>query len=512
MSTARQGRAARRNARKDGAGSGATTAIWPGIEGGRFKPIPEAGIEAIHQTALRILAEVGLANATERCIDTVTSAGGTLTDKGRLLFPTEMVERVLATAGRSFKLYGQRPEFDLDPSGARIHLGTSGAAVHIIDSETRKVRDSTLQDLYDMARLADALPNIHMFQRIVVARDILDTHEMELNTAYACARGTAKPIGCSFTDRATMEDAIAIFHMIAGGEAEWRARPFCCVSTCFIVPPLTFAAEALSIIECAADTGTPLKLVSAGQAGATSPAPLAGAVAQQTAEVLAGLVYVNLLNPGHPALFGALPFVSDLRTGAMSGGSAEQGVLMAACAQMAQYYGIPCAVSAGMTDSKMPDFQAGYEKGITELLSALAGANLIYEAAGMYGSLMAASKESFVLDNDLIGAILRATRGIEVTEETLAFDVVRDVCTNGPGHFLGHGQTLGRMQSDYFYPATADRRTPQEWADTGSADLLDIARHKTADLLNAPCPVHIDEGLDANIRARFPIHLSAAVR
>ncbi|MEQ9314884.1 MAG: trimethylamine methyltransferase family protein, partial [Henriciella sp.] len=112
----------------------------------------------------------------------------------------------------------------------------------------------------------------------------------------------------------------------------------------------------------------------------------------------------------------------------------------------------------------------------------------------------------------LIGAVLRASRGIEVTEETLAFDVVRDVCTDGPGHFLGHGQTLGRMQSDYFYPATADRRTPQEWADTGSADLLDIARHKTADLLNAPCPVHIDDDLDAKIRARFPIHLSAAVR
>lgn len=273
------------------------------------------------------------------------------------------------------------------------------------------------------------------------------------------------------------------------------------------MPPLTFAEEALAIIECAADTGTPIKLVSAGQAGATSPAPLAGAVAQQTAEVLAGLVYVNLLNPGHPALFRALPFVSDLRTGAMSGGSAEQGVLMAACAQMAQYYSIPCAVSAGMTDSKMPDFQAGYEKGITELLSTLAGANLIYEAAGMYGSLLAASKESFVLDNDMIGAILRATRGIEVTQDTLAFDVVRDVCIKGPGHFLGHDQTLNKMQSDYFYPATADRRTPQEWHDDGAKDLLDIARQKTEQILNAQVPAHISEETDAAIRAKFPIHL-----
>ncbi len=504
MSRARGGRAARRAERQDGAGSGPTTSIWPGIDGGQYRPLTAEGIDAIHRTALRILAEVGLASATPRCIETILEAGGSVSETGRLLFPPQIVEQVLRTAGRGFTLYGQRPEYDLDPSGTRIHLGTSGAAVHIVDSETGTVRDSTLADLHDMARLAQALPNIHMFQRTVVARDIGDTHAMEMNTAYACAVGTAKPIGTSFSSVDTMRAAVEMFHMIAGGEAAWRARPFCCVSTCFIVPPLTFAEEALGIIECAADTGTPLKLVSAGQAGATSPAPLAGAVAQQTAEVLAGLVYVNLLNPGHPALFGALPFVSDLRTGAMSGGSAEQGVLMAACAQMAQHYGIPCAVSAGMTDSKLPDFQAGYEKGITELLSALAGANLIYEAAGMYGSLLAASKESFVLDNDLIGSVLRATRGFEISEDALAFDVIRDVCLNGPGHFLGSGQTLGRMQSDYYYPALADRATPQAWADAGTPRLLEAARERTKAILSGdPTPVFGAE-TEAAIAERFP--------
>ena len=490
MNRPRGGRAARRAERKGGAGFGPSQAIWPGIEGGQYRVITAEGVLSIHQTALRILAEIGLSGATDRCIETVSAAGGSVSDAGRLLFPAEMVEQVLETAGRGFKLYGQLPEYDLDPSGTRIHLGTSGAAVHIVDSATGAVRDSTLADLHDMARLAQALPNIHMFQRTVVARDIYDTHAMELNTAYACAAGTAKPIGTSCTSADTMRAAIKMFHMIAGGEVAWRARPFCCVSTCFVVPPLTFAEEALGIIECAAETGTPLKLVSAGQAGATSPAPLAGAVAQQTAEVLAGLVYVNLLNPGHPALFGALPFVSDLRTGAMSGGSAEQGVLMAACAQMAQYYGIPCAVSAGMTDSKMPDFQAGYEKGITELLSALAGANLIYEAAGMYGSLLAASKESCVLDNDLIGSVLRATRGFQISDDALAFDVIRDVCLNGPGHFLGSGQTLQRMQRDYYYPDLADRSTPQAWADAGAPSALDAA-HMRANAILAGDPAAI---------------------
>ena len=503
----RGGRSARRAERKDGAGKGPTKAIWPGITGGQYKPLRDEDVLAVHDTALRILEEVGMRDATPRCQETVANAGGKLTEDGRLLFPREMSESVLSAAGRGFRLYAQRPENDLDPSGSRIHLGTSGAAVHIVDSETREVRDSKLDDLYDMARLANALPNIHMFQRTVVARDIADPMEMDLNTAYACMSGTAKHVGTSFGNSEHLKAAVTMMHMVAGGEDAFRARPFLCVSTCFVVPPLKFAEEALGVIETCCDQGVPLKLVSAGQAGATSPAALAGAVALQTAEVLAGLIYVNLLSPGHPALFCALPFVSDLRTGAMSGGSAEQGLLMAACAQMAQHYGIPCAVSAGMTDSKMPDFQAGYEKGYTELLSALAGANLIYEAAGMYGSLLACSLESFVLDNDLIGAVMRATRGIEVTEETLSFDAVRDVCIDGPGHFLAHPQTMALMQSDYYYPTMGDRRTPQEWCDSGAADLLSQARERTRELLAQPLPRHVPDKIDRAIRQVFPIKL-----
>ena len=504
----RGGRQARREARQAGAGAGPSSAIWPGIDGGRYLPLRRHEIEEIHETALRILAEIGLRSATPHCREVMLAAGCEVTDDGRLLIPPGLVERCLGTAGRDFTLHAQDPVHDLDPSGTRVHLGTSGAAVHIIDSATMEVRDSTLRDLYDMARLADQLANIHMFQRTVVARDLTDPREMDLNTAYACLAGTAKHCGSSFTSGSHLRDAVAMMQIIAGGEAALRARPFLCVSTCFMVPPLKFAEDALEVIEVAAESGLPLKLVSAGQAGATSPAALAGVVALQTAEVLSGLVYLNLLSPGHPALFGALPFVSDLRIGAMSGGSAEQGLLMAACAQMAQFYRIPCAVSAGMTDSKMPDFQAGYEKGYTELLSALAGANLIYEAAGMYGSLLGSSLESFVLDNDMIGAVMRATRGIEVSAATLSFDTIRDVCIGGPGHFLGSAQTLALMQSDYVYPALGDRKTPQEWADSPDKDLLQRARQRTAEMLAMPLPDHIPRDVDAAIRASFPIRLN----
>jgi len=248
-------------------------------------------------------------------------------------------------------------------------------------------------------------------------------------------------------------------------------------------------------------------LLAAGQAGATSPAALAGAVVQEVAEVLGALIYVNLIVPGHPAIFGPWPFVSDLRTGAMSGGSGEQGLLMAACAQMAQFYDLPCGVSAGMSDSKVPDAQAGYEKGITETLVAQSGANLIYEAAGMHASLLGFCQESLVIDNDLIGSVQRTVRGIEVTEESLSVETIRQVCREGPGHFLGHDQTLGLMESEYVYPEVGERTSPKEWVEQGSSSILDRAKVRTRSLLDGHFPRHISDEIDDEIRARFDIKL-----
>ena len=251
----------------------------------------------------------------------------------------------------------------------------------------------------------------------------------------------------------------------------------------------------------------PVLLLAAGQAGATSPAALAGALAQEVAEVLAGLVYVNLMVPGHPAIFGPWPFISDLRTGAMSGGSGEQAVLMAACAQMANFYDLPGGIAAGMADSKLPDAQSGLEKAYTNTLAGQAGANLVYEAAGMHASLLGCSYESFVIDDDMLGAIQRTIRGIEITEDSLSIEVMRRVCTEGPNHFLGDAQTMALMQKEYLYPQVADRSSPKEWAEQGSTDVLQRARSRVGDILSRHYPGHIDPALDAKIRERFPIRL-----
>jgi Trimethylamine:corrinoid methyltransferase len=144
----------------------------------------------------------------------------------------------------------------------------------------------------------------------------------------------------------------------------------------------------------------------------------------------------------------------------MSGGSPEQALLSAACGQMAHFYDLTGGTASGMSDSKIPDAQAGMEKGINHALVGNAGANLIYESAGMHASLLGFCLESLVLDNDIIGAVQRTIRGIEVNEESIAVETIRDVCLNGPGHYLGSDQTLKRMQTEYVYPVVGTGAAP----------------------------------------------------
>jgi len=200
--------------------------IRPGMSGGTLKVLSEAEIGRIHETALRALEEIGLVDAPPSGIEYMTRAGAVLGDDGRLRFPRALVEDMLAKAARDVTLHGRDPVNDMDLSGTRVHYGTAGAAVHMVDVHGRDYRESTVQDLFDAARIADQLDNIHFLQRPMVCRDIMDNALMDLNTVYACTNGTAKHVGTSFTEAKFVPDCIELLHMIAGGEDKWRARPF----------------------------------------------------------------------------------------------------------------------------------------------------------------------------------------------------------------------------------------------------------------------------------------------
>lgn len=483
--------------------------VRPGLAGGTYRPLTEAGVQRIHQAALDACEQIGFADAPATGVEILTGAGARLGDDGRIRLPRALVEDMLARAARDITLCGQDPRHDMTLAGARVHYGTAGAAVHLVDVETREYRESTVQDLYDAARIVETLDNVHFFQRPMVCRDIPDNLEMDLNTLYACVRGTSKHVGTSFSDPAHVAPCVEMLHVLAGGEAAWRARPFVSNSNCFVVPPMKFATDACTTMEHCIRGGMPILLLSAGQAGATAPASIAGAIVQAVAECMAGVVYVNAMAPGHPAIFGTWPFVSDLRTGAMSGGSGEQALLTAGCAQMHRFYGLPGGAAAGIADSKLPDMQAGWEQAISNVMAGLAGLNLVYEAVGMHASLLGFCLESLILGDDMLGQCLRCVRGIEVTEDSVSLEVMRSVCLDGPGHYLGHGQTLSLMQTDYVYPALGDRTSPKEWVEIGRPDLVAKAIERKRQILASVFPTHVPADVDRAVRARFPIHLPA---
>ncbi|WP_299200134.1 trimethylamine methyltransferase family protein [uncultured Tateyamaria sp.] len=503
------GRAARRAARAT-ALPDHLRPVRPGLEGGRYNPLTDAEVQRIHTAALDALETIGLADAPPSGVEYLTNAGAILGEDGRIRFPRALVEDTIARANRSITLCSRDGKHDLDLSGSRVHYGTAGAAVHMVDIDGRNYRDSTVQDLHDAARICDALDNIHFCQRPMICRDIPDTVEMEYNSVYACVSGTTKHIGTSFSEPHCVAPAVEMLHMIAGGEDAWRARPFVSNSNCFVVPPMKFASESCQVMEACIKAGMPVLLLSAGMSGATAPSTIAGAIVQAVAECLAGLVYVNAVKPGAPAIFGTWPFGLDLRTGAMSIGSGEQALLTAGCAQMHRFYDLPGGAAAGASDSKLPDMQAGWEQMCSNVMAGLSGLNMVYEAAGMHASLLGFCHESLILGDDIIGQALRCTRGIEVTDETLALDQMAQVCMEGPGHYLGTEQTLSRMQSDCVYPTFGDRTSPKEWAELGKPDLLEKAAARKVEILASRPAAALEPALDADLRDTFKIHLPNA--
>src|SRR5690606_38545136 len=227
-------------ARQGGSGGAAPSAGAP-IQDSRYRPLSRSDLERIHAAALTLLETVGLANAIPSCIEALAKVGAVHGEDGRIRFPRALVADTLAKAARHFTLCGQDPKHDILVQGTRVHYGTAGLAVHLVDAETRTYRGSQLRDIYDAARIVDGLANVDFFQRPMVARDISDPFELDLNTLYACVMGTSKPIGTSFTVRENVQPALEMLYLIAGGEEKFRARPFVSNSSSFVVPPMKFA-------------------------------------------------------------------------------------------------------------------------------------------------------------------------------------------------------------------------------------------------------------------------------
>ncbi|WP_170752051.1 trimethylamine methyltransferase family protein [Ruegeria lacuscaerulensis] len=485
-------------------------AVRGGLSGGRYKPLTQADMENIHQAALTVVENTGVTDHFPELLDLVLPKGAVLNDLNRLCFPRALMEDILAVAAREFYVYarGERAgKDDMHCSAESVYFANSGTAVTTFDSETKSYRPSVLRDVYDFTRLVDRLDNIHMLGDTVLATDVTDNFAHDMNTIYAMLAGSQKPACLTFRDRSHIPHAIRMFDLAHGGEGAFMKKPSVIFGGCPMVSPLRIGKENMEILIDTAKLGLTVDLAVPPQAGATAPATLAGTLVQTVAETLACVAIVNLITPGCPVCFAAWPFITDLRSGSFTGGSGEQALIGAAAIQMGNFYGLPTSVGAGMTDAKIPDAQYGLEKALTFTLAAHAGANRLCEFGGMMGSLMGCSFESMVIDDEAGGMILRSLRGIEVTDETMAVDVIHQ-CAIDPGHFLGNPHTLNYMNTEFVYPRLMDRERTDTWENEGKTDLLDRARDKANSILDSHFPNYFGAS-DAQVREEFPIVMSA---
>lgn len=475
-----------------------------GLRGGQYKPLSEKNIIKIHETSLKILDEIGVKVGLEEALQ-IFKKHGAKVDGEIVRIPSSMVEKALQVVPHQFLMAGREEKNDLSMEDQRVYLGTGGAALTVLDLETGEARPGTLQDIAQIAKLVDALDNVHFYLRPCVPQDI-PKEAMDINQFYAALANTTKNVMAAAQSVQSARDVIEMARMIAGGEAALARRPFISFVTSWMISPLHFATETTRVLLEIIKNKIPVALSSAPMAGSTSPVTLAGALAQVHAEQLSGICLTQLASPGSPVLYGAIPSMADLKWMTYVGGGVEFGLMNAAISQMAQHIQVPNYNSAGLTDSKLPDIQAGYEKAYSICLCVLAGSNYIHHAAGMLESMRAVAYEQYLIDDEIIGMALRLLKGIDINEETLGFDAIREV---GPsGNFLSSMHTVKFMRQEYFRQTLGDRQARETWEKSGSLDGRERARRKAREILKTHTPKGIDPKVDQEIRKRFEIRVS----
>jgi trimethylamine--corrinoid protein Co-methyltransferase len=476
----------------------------PGQIGGQYRPLSDADRDRIIDMAYKILAEIGMGEVPDAFEKLALTKGAQINRLGRLTFSRDLMEDIVDGAAKTFIYHGRDPKHDFELGGDKVYYGTGGAAVQTLDLDSGAYRPSTLVDLCDFTRLIDTLDNVSWFTRCCVATDVPDLVDLDINTAYALLRGTTKPVGTSFTIAETVDPIIDMFDVAMGGEGSFAKRPFCKAHISPVISPLRYGEDAVDVTRACIRRRVPINAIIAAQSGATAPAPLAGMLAQTLAETLAALAMVNMMEPGYPMIFSNWPLVIDLRTGAFSGGGGEISILNAAAAQLSNHLGLPSGVASSMADAKAVDAQMGAEKAMSAVAAGLAGANMVYESSGMMASLLGASFEAFVIDNEMLSHVHRMIRGIEVNDETLGFETILETVT-GEGHFLGSQQTMDAMQRDYFHTSLANREDPRTWQMEGKQDIWRVANEKARSILAEHKPEYVDRKADEQIRKALNI-------
>lgn len=440
---------------------------------------------AIHEASLRLLEGVGVHVPHRETMERFADSGAAVDfDSERVRIPPELVQDCLEAAGKSFAIYGRDPAKTASFGVGKRNYNSIAGEASWLEEDTLTRRYARLEDVRTACKVADALPGINVVGAMSDPQDISSAVQ-DVFVVKEMLKHTSKPIHFWFNTRASARYVCEMLTAMAGSEEAVASRP---PTYNFLEPisPLRFPRDGIDLLYETARFSLPVSIGPMAQAGATAPVTLAGTMAQENAEILAGICITQLISPGVPVCYGGIAHTFDMRTTQLVFAGPEQALMAVGFVQLGKRYGLPVYINVGLTDAKIPDAQAGMEAGITLAMGAAAGAD-IFGHLGICGVDQASSLVMLMMQHELIGYVERLMDGIAVTAETLATDVIERV-VGGEGGFLGDEHTVRHFRQEHWFPELLDRRFFDPWAEDGRKGMAERCRQKLQHILDTHEP------------------------
>lgn len=449
-------------------------------------------LDSIHYATLQTLGQTGIKVMNESAMELFYSAGAVVQrfdGHAIVKIPPHVVEDAIRVTPGTGIYHGRNPEDTFVAEPNRVGFTTFGACPNVIDPFTREVRQGTLEDTAGFARVCDYLDEIAVAERSVLAPDVPDGMMFVLSIKEMLAN-TGKHIFLGADSARSLQVMTELAVVCAGGKEYFVKQP---IFTPLVCPasPLMLSDVVCQVTMEAARMGLGVTIIPMGLSGGTSPATLAGTVVTHNAEVLGTIVLAQLANRGTPCIYASTTSILDLRLGTAAVGAPEYGMINAAIAKLAQYYHLPCWIGAGASDSKVPDIQSGYESTLSATLGALSGANFLF-GCGVLEQGLTMDYAKLLMDAEMIRMVQTAVKGVPVSDETLALDIIHDV---GPGgSYIAHQHTYQHMR-EQSGTKLFDRRSREDWLTvTGGKSIQEKAYAAAIDILKNHRPMPLPEG------------------
>lgn len=463
-----------------------------------------ADINALHEASLEILSTTGVVFNNEAAVKHFQQAGARVV--GNRVYPyRSLIDGALATAPAEYTLHARNPLNTVRVGGNASVVMPGGGPAFVIDLEGKR-RPGTLEDVRNFARLTSMSPQVHVAARKSVEAQDVPVPIRHLECWRSVLTLTDKPVQSGFVGgRAEAEDALEMLSIVFGGREHIQDKPVahCSVN---VNSPLVYDTPMTESLIAFAEAGQVTLISPFVMGGVSGPTTLAGILAQQNAELLAGVALTQLVHPGAPVLYGSASSNVDMRTGAPATGSPECAMSILATAQLARFYGLPSRGGGALTDSPIPDAQSSYERMYTLLTSVMGGINYLMHGVGILESYLTLSYEQFVLDLDMLEMIRSLVGGFVVDEDSLALDAIHKV---GPGGtFLIAEHTLERYRDAFHTPRIGVRQGYEQWEAAGAEDASARARRVCQEMLDT----YEEPAMDSAVKDRLDEFVAQRIR